>query len=140
MSYRIQPGDTLGVLARRFGTTVSALAKANGIKNVNLIRAGATLNIPGKGDAAAAPAKTGSKAPSTSYRVRSGDTLSGIAGRFGTSVSALARANGIKNVNLIHVGDTLRIPGKGDSYTAPASGPKPGSAPTSASSKGQHLA
>ncbi|MER2566042.1 MAG: LysM domain-containing protein [Myxococcaceae bacterium] len=51
------------------------------------------------------------------YKIRSGDTLSGIAARYKTSVSALARANGIKNVNLIYAGRSLRIPGSSDSFT-----------------------
>lgn len=46
-----------------------------------------------------------------SLQIQSGDTLSAIASRFGTSVAALARANGIENVNLILAGDTLKIPG-----------------------------
>ena len=50
MSYRIQRGDTLSALAGRFGTTVSALAKANGISNPNLIITGNSLKIPGKTD------------------------------------------------------------------------------------------
>jgi hypothetical protein len=44
-SYTIQSGDTLGSLAKRFGTTVNQLANANGIANPNKIRAGATLNL-----------------------------------------------------------------------------------------------
>jgi LysM repeat protein len=51
MSYRIQSGDTLSALARKNGTTVSALMQANPqIKNANLIYAGAQLNIPGRSD------------------------------------------------------------------------------------------
>jgi hypothetical protein len=45
------------------------------------------------------------------YTIRYGDTLSALAARFGTSVSALARTNGIKNVNLIYAGAKLRVPG-----------------------------
>ena len=50
MSYTIRRGDTLSALAARFHTTVGALARANGIKNVNLIITGHSLNIPGRGD------------------------------------------------------------------------------------------
>lgn len=45
-SYQIQRGDTLWALARRYGTTVSELARTNNIKNPDLIIAGATLQIP----------------------------------------------------------------------------------------------
>ena len=60
MDYRIQSGDTLWALARRYGTTVDALARANGIANPNLIYAGASLRIPGhsmKDTFEAAPAR-----------------------------------------------------------------------------------
>lgn len=67
MDYTIQPGDTLGALAQRFGTTVQALAQANGIANPNMIRAGATLRVPGAGGAAPQPAArpAGAPAPTT---------------------------------------------------------------------------
>ena len=47
MNYKIRPGDTLSQLASRFGTSVRALAQANGIRNVNLIYAGANLRVDG---------------------------------------------------------------------------------------------
>jgi LysM repeat protein len=50
---------------------------------------------------------------SSTYRIRSGDTLSALASRFKTSVGELARANKISNPNLIIAGKTLRIPGHG---------------------------
>ena len=46
----------------------------------------------------------------TTYTVESGDTLYGIAGRFGTSVNAIAAANGISDPNYIYVGQQLTIP------------------------------
>lgn len=46
---------------------------------------------------------------SVTYKVKSGDTLSGIAQKFGTTVSRLASLNNIKNVNLIYAGQTLKI-------------------------------
>jgi LysM repeat protein len=54
----------------------------------------------------------------SSYRINRGDTLSGIAKRHGTSVSALMQANPrIKNADLIYAGDTLTIPGRGDGFS-----------------------
>ncbi|MFZ5440365.1 MAG: LysM peptidoglycan-binding domain-containing protein [Myxococcota bacterium] len=54
----------------------------------------------------------------SAYRIRTGDTLSGIARRYGTSVSSLMRANPqIKNANLIYAGRTLNIPGGRDEFT-----------------------
>lgn len=44
------------------------------------------------------------------YMVKSGDTLSGIAQRYGTTVAALVAMNGIKNANLIYVGQVLNMP------------------------------
>jgi len=76
----------------------------------------------------------GAAAPSadTIYVVRPGDTLSGIAARFGVSPAALAQANGIKNLNLIFVGESLTIPGAvaggagaGSTASIPASGSGP---------------
>jgi len=119
MAYKIRPGDTLSGIASRFKTSVSALAQANGIKNPNLIYAGRTLQIPGQSDGFT-PAKPSSGGGGGTYTVRRGNTLGAIAGRHGTSVSALASANGIRNPNLIHVGQTLRIPGRsGTAPTAP---------------------
>jgi LysM repeat protein len=60
------------------------------------------------------------------YTIKRGDTLSALASRFHTSVSALAKANGIRNVNLIYAGEHLRVPGGSDSFggsrPAPSSG------------------
>jgi LysM repeat protein len=57
------------------------------------------------------------------YTIHSGDTLSGIAARFHTTVSALARTNHISNPNRINAGRTLQIPGSHDSFQpAPTQG------------------
>jgi len=48
-TYVIEPGDTLSVIAERFGVSVDALSEANGITDVNSIRPGQELIIPGAG-------------------------------------------------------------------------------------------
>ncbi len=62
-TYRIARGDTLSELAARFGTTVSKLAKSNGIKNPDLIITGHTLEVPG-----GAPSKAPAKKPASSFQ------------------------------------------------------------------------
>jgi LysM repeat protein len=71
----------------------------------------------------------------STYRIQSGDTLSALAARFNTSVSALAKANNIANPNLIIAGKTLRIPGHSgtSSFQPGSSGP---GRPSSAGSTG----
>lgn len=62
-TYKIQRGDTLGALARQYGTSVSALAKLNKISNPNRIYAGTNLNIPGYNDSPAPSAPAAPKVP-----------------------------------------------------------------------------
>jgi LysM repeat protein len=110
----VAPGDTLGAIAARHGTTVAALASANGLADPDLIRAGARLTVPGGGSGGGAPAPSGG-----SYRVRPGDTLGDIAARHGTSATALARANRIANPDLIAVGTLLSVPAGAPAVDAP---------------------
>lgn len=95
-------GETLADVAARFGTTVDALAAANGITDLYRLTPGRALTLP-------------SPEPSANsdrvYVVQPGDTLFGIAARFGTTVDALAAANGIADPSSIQAGQSLTIPG-----------------------------
>ena len=106
-THTVRTGETLYALALRYKTTILAIAKENNIKNVNLIRVGQVLKIPGtSGSGTVSP-------PSSSirtYTVRPGDTLYAIANRYGTTILKIAQKNNISNVNLIRVGQVLRIP------------------------------
>lgn len=101
VTYVIQPGDTLGGIAQRFGTTVSTLAELNGIKNPDKIYAGKTIRVPENGGA-------GSSAPQY-YTIRPGDTLGEIARKYNTTVNALVRLNGISDPDKIYAGTRIRI-------------------------------
>ena len=104
--YVVRRGDTLYSVARRYGTTVNAIVRTNGLRNSNRIYVGQRLVVSTSG--ATQPAAT-----SGTYVVQRGDTLSSIAYRHGVSVQALASANGIYNPNLIRRGQRLVIPGAG---------------------------
>ncbi len=109
-SVRVVPGDTLTAIAHRYGTTVAALASANGITNPNHIVIGTTLVLPDPGAARVGPA-------SGTVTVAPGDTLTAIAHRYGTTVAALASANGITNPNHIVIGSKLTVPAPGAGAT-----------------------
>jgi LysM repeat protein len=83
----------------------------NAITNANAIRIGQVLTVAGA--PAAAPAATApSAAPSasgTTYTVAAGDSLSGIASRFGTTTRNLMALNGITNANLIRIGQVIKL-------------------------------
>lgn len=70
--------------------------------------AGKGSTVYGWVDAKDVSANTASKA--NTYTVKRGDTLSGIASKYGTTVAKLVELNGIKNANLIYVGQVIKLP------------------------------
>lgn len=105
INYTVKAGDTLSEIAAAHGTTVGVLTQLNGINNPNKIKVGQVIKIPKNGGAkAAAP-----KAVPASYTIKPGDTLSGIASKFGISQRTLQKLNNIGNPNKIIAGRTLRL-------------------------------
>jgi membrane-bound lytic murein transglycosylase D len=92
-------GETLSGIARQHGVSVSAIRDANGLSG-DVIRPGQRLSIPGTG--AAAPR-------SVEHVVVAGETLSGIARRYGVSVSGIREANGLRG-DVIRPGQRLTVP------------------------------
>jgi len=118
-SITVQPGDTLSDIADRQGVSLNQLMQANGITNPNMVVAGQKLVLPGS--RRAAPAAAPRTLPTAPYTVKSGETLSEIADRFGTSTERLIQVNGISNPNLVVAGTRLAIPGRPSSSAAPRS-------------------
>ena len=100
IEYVVRSGDTLWLLAGRYGTTVDAIKKLNGL-NSDILNIGQVLKIP------AAESSGGSY---FEYTVRSGDTLWLLAKRYGTTVDAIKRLNGLSS-DMLSIGQVLRIPG-----------------------------
>ncbi|MBE1160899.1 LysM peptidoglycan-binding domain-containing protein [Dyella acidiphila] len=117
-NYSVRAGDTLTGIAASHGVSLAALEAANPqIANPNVISVGETIHIP-SGSTSSQP--TAPKPASSNYVVRAGDTMSGIASSHGVSLSALEAANSqITNPNLIHIGETVHIPG-GGAVTSPS--------------------
>lgn len=114
----VAPGENLFRISLRYNVSMASIANANGIYNYNLIYAGQRLLIPTGGTGPGPGPGTVTPPPGQcqpgqggTYTVVRGDTLGNIARRFGTTVQAIAQANGIVNVNLIYVGQRLNIPG-----------------------------
>ena len=98
--YVVKRGDTLGAIAKKYGTTVAQLAKLNGIKNVNKIYVGEKIVVSGT-----------VKAASTKkyYTVKRGDTVSEIAAKYHVTVAKVKAWNKLADVNRIYPGEKLRV-------------------------------
>jgi membrane-bound lytic murein transglycosylase D len=95
--HQVQRGQTLSRIAQRYGIKVHELAELNGLSNPYTIRIGQRLRLP----LPVAVAK--------GYIVQHGDTLSGIAHRFGVALQTLLKANGITDKHQIYVGQHLQV-------------------------------
>ncbi len=110
----VRKGDTLGGVAKKYGSNIVELRQANNLKNKQLLRVGQTLIIPVSGVAptriAASKAKSKEAAgpAATSYTVRKGDTLGRIAARFNVSVEALKTWNRMSSTRLV-IGTRLKV-------------------------------
>lgn len=132
--YRVRSGDTLGGIARRFGSSVAELQRANRLPRADRIYVGQRLRIPQRGTGRSAPPparraaletrETEAPAPqvtdnreqapaTTVHVVRRGESLDRIARNYGTTVKVLAAANNLRRPDLIHAGQRLVIPREG---------------------------
>jgi LysM repeat protein len=106
-TYTVRAGDTLSGIAARYGTSYQELARINGIANPNVISVGQVLRLSGSAPKPSGPPSTAGGG----YTVVKGDTLSGIAQRYGTNWQTLAALNGISNPNVIYPGQKIKLPG-----------------------------
>ncbi|WP_255546623.1 LysM peptidoglycan-binding domain-containing protein [Glaciihabitans sp. dw_435] len=125
--YTIRKGDTISNIAKKFGVATAAVLSANGLALSSIIYAGKTLTIPGKG-ATVAPVKTApvkvtpvvvtkpvtstpTTAAGTKYTIKSGDTVTSIAKKFGVTVQSILSGNGMTASTIIYAGRVLTIGG-----------------------------
>lgn len=101
--HRVARGESLSLIASRYGVSTRELGRLNNLRSANMIQVGQQLRLPGAGD---------TPISGRTYTVQSGDNLSRIAQRVGMSVGALAAANDIDPGRPIQPGQQLRIDGR----------------------------
>ncbi len=107
--HMVHRGETLGHLARRYGTTVRAIQDANRMGRSTLIREGKTLRIPSRGMTGTYLADL-ERTSATKHTVRRGECLALIAQRYGLHTRELQDANAIRDAGRIYAGQVLVIP------------------------------
>ena len=107
IKYKIKSGDSLYAIAKKNHITVSKLRQANGMKKSETLKIGKVLKVPTK----VAQKTTKKKSIKLSkYRIKKGDTLSGIARKHHTTIAKLAKTNGMKKGDTLKLGRTIKVP------------------------------
>lgn len=132
--HRVKSGDTLGKIARMYGTTVNELCRLNGLKGTSVLRIGQSLRCNAAADVKTTPKQAAPKATTVTatkaavaslpenqkknsnnsdakpvyHKIQSGDTLGAIAMKYGTTVSKICELNGISRTTILRLGRNIR--------------------------------
>jgi membrane-bound lytic murein transglycosylase D len=143
--HRVRSGESLSGIARQHGVSIQSLRARNNLRG-SVIHPGDTLMIPiggatagtpvaearqdivsqlperlpPAGRATAAPAKSAAAASARSHKVKPGETLWGVARKYGVTVPALAAENGMTSKSQLVAGARLQVPGPGNTATPAA--------------------
>ncbi|MDL2227204.1 LysM peptidoglycan-binding domain-containing protein, partial [Deltaproteobacteria bacterium OttesenSCG-928-M10] len=129
-THTVVAGESLGVIAKKYGMSVKELADINGLKGVT-INIGQKLKVSRPGGPADGPRQTpaakseperAGRSGDQIHTVQSGDSLGALAQKYGSSSKAIMEANNLPDHN-IRIGQKLNIPGRGPASPAPAAAP-----------------
>ena len=146
--YTVRSGDTVGHIAARYRTSVSAIVSENNLNSRAFIRVGQVLRIPGlsgsgsSGNSNASSSSNGSSSSSssssagTTHTVRAGDTVWALANRHGTTVARIISANNLNSNGMIRIGQHLSIPGSSSGSSSGGSSSGGSSSGSTGSSSG----
>ncbi|WP_201609948.1 LysM peptidoglycan-binding domain-containing protein [Psychrobacter submarinus] len=114
-SYKVQSGDGLIALAKQFGISTQALANLNGIGSTDSLYVGQTLKIPADANTTSSSnssaSRSSSSAVTSNYKVKSGETLIGIANSLGVSAAQVAAVNSSFDERArLQRGQTIKVP------------------------------
>ncbi|EPR75536.1 Autolysin precursor [Leifsonia rubra CMS 76R] len=109
-AYTVREGDTVSDVASRYGLSTASVLALNGLSWSSMIFPGQELKLT-KGSAAALPSVNHTKTTNGEYTIVAGDTISGIANKFGVSTISVMSANGLGWSSIIYPGQTIVIPG-----------------------------
>ena len=143
-TYKVEKGDTLYSISRKYQITVAELRAANNLSENDVIKVGQKLKIPSADISAAAALATDNKAttnpggatlsastPTKDYTVVKGDTMYSIAKKNGMTLAEFMALNGLDNSSVIKVGQKLKIAAASTGTTAAASTTSPATTTTS---------
>ncbi|MCR4899743.1 MAG: LysM peptidoglycan-binding domain-containing protein [Treponema sp.] len=143
-TYKVEKGDTLYSISRKYQITVAELRAANNLSENDVIKVGQKLKIPSADISAAAALATDNKAttnpggatlsastPTKDYTVVKGDTMYSIAKKNGMTLAEFMALNGLDNSSVIKVGQKLKIAAASTGTTAAASTTSPETTTTS---------
>lgn len=108
-TYSVKPGDSLIAIARRVNVSLDELLQVNGFVKSSVIHPGRIIKLPDSAVVQAGAPSTSASAPTT-YVVRSGDSLIGIARRAGVTLQQLLDVNGFAKSSVIHPGRSIKLP------------------------------
>ncbi|MDW5470057.1 LysM peptidoglycan-binding domain-containing protein [Staphylococcus equorum] len=120
-TYTVKSGDTLSGIAAKHGTTYQKIMSLNNLSNTN-IYPGQKLKVSGTASNGGSSSSGGTSSGSTTtYTVKSGDSLSAIAARYGTTYQKIMSLNGLSNTN-IYPGQKLKVSGTASTGGSGSSG------------------
>lgn len=105
--YKVSRGDTLSGIARKKGVSLDSLLAVNGLTKKSTIYVGQELVIPAGSGSSVSTVDV--NAPANSYKVQRGDTLGGIARRYGVKVAQIKALNGMSK-DVIYANQVLKLP------------------------------
>ena len=128
-TYTVKSGDTLSHIAAKHSTSAKKIADLNNMSLSDIIHVGDKLKVSGTANNdsssnsssndsnsnSSSNSSSSSSSETTTYVVKSGDTLSKIASAHGTTASKIASLSGISTSDILHIGDKLTVSGKASS-------------------------